>query len=171
MGVDATLNLVTTITVIFGVMFAVFEVLHMRARRRQNAALALVASYQTPAFSKAIVKALDVPDAVSRAELERRLGDDGDGAFLLMTTWESLGILVHKREVSLELVEDFFSGPISVSWTKYQKVVEEMREKLGRDTYFEWFQWLAERVQEHESSAPAIPAHIEHSAWKPKGGA
>jgi hypothetical protein len=42
-----------------------------------------------------------------------------------------------------------------------------MRTKLDRETYFEWFQWLAERIDERESSLPAIPAQIEHRAWKP----
>ena len=89
-----------------------------------------------------------------------------DGAWLLMTTWESLGILVHRREISLKLVEDFFSGPIALSWLKFQNLVEEMRRELDRDTYFEWFQWLAERVMERESSLPPIPAHIEYRAWR-----
>ena len=35
-----------------------------------------------------------------------------------MTTWESLGILVFRGEVSLDLVDDFFSGAVELSWRK-----------------------------------------------------
>ena len=33
-------------------------------------------------------------------------------------TWESLGIMVFKRQLSLDLVADFFSHPILQSWKK-----------------------------------------------------
>jgi hypothetical protein len=79
MGLDTTLNLITTITVIAGVTFAVFEVLHMGARRRQNAAFALVQSYETPEFAKAIVIVPTIPDGLSRRQLEEHLADDVDG--------------------------------------------------------------------------------------------
>jgi uncharacterized protein (DUF2336 family) len=121
MGLDTTLNLITTVTVIAGVTFAVFEVLHMSARRRQNAAFALVQSYQTPEFAKAIVKVATIPDGLSRRQLEEHLKEDIDSVY---------------------------------------------RAKLDRETYFEWFQWLAERIDERESVRPAVPAQIEHSAWK-----
>ncbi len=166
MGLDTTLNLITTVTVIAGVTFAVFEVLHMSARRRQNAAFALVQSYQTPEFAKAIVKVPTIPDGLSRRQLEEHLKADIDCIYLMMTTWESLGILVFRREIDIELVEDFFSGPITVSWRKFRPMIEAMRTKLERETYFEWFQWLAERIDERESSRPAIPANIEHHDWK-----
>jgi hypothetical protein len=161
------LNVITTVTVIGGLLFAIFEVQHMRARRRRDAALALVRSYQTPRFSKAIVTALMLPDGLSRQEIEGRLKDDVEGVWLLMTTWESLGILVFRREVALDLVEDFFSGPIALSWSRFEALVQEIRRQLGRETYFEWFQWLAARVVEREATGPPVPAHIEHGLWKP----
>lgn len=166
MGLDTTLNLITTVTVIAGVTFAVFEVLHMSARRRQNAALALVQSYQTPEFAKAIVKVATIPEGLSRRELEEHLKDDVEGMYLMMTTWESLGILVYRREIDIGLVEDFFSGPITISWRKFRPMIEAMRTTLDRETYFEWFQWLAERIDERESARPAIAAYVEHKTWK-----
>ena len=166
MGADIILNLVTTATVIGGLLFAIFEVRHMSARRRQSAALTLAKSFQTPQFANAIVRVLGIPEGLTRKQLEVKLGGEVDGVWLLMTTWESLGILVYRGELSLELVEDFFSGPIVLSWSKFQRLVDEMRVELDRDTYFEWFQWLAERVKEGESSRPALPAYTEHRIWK-----
>ena len=167
MGADTVLNLVTTVTVIGGMLFALFEVRHMAARRRQSAALTLVQSYQTPRFASAIVNVLAVPEGLSRQQLEVRLKDDIEGIWLLMTTWESLGILLYRGEINLDLVEDFFAGPIVLSWRKFRRLVEEMRVDVDRDTYFEWFQWLAERVEAHESDTPALPAYTEHRGWKP----
>ena len=89
--------------------------------------------------------------------------------YALMTTWESLGILIHRGEMSIELVDDFFSGPITVSWRKLQSQVFGEREALGRETVGEWFQWLAERFADRESSEPPVPAHIAHRDWKSDG--
>jgi hypothetical protein len=63
------------------------------------------------------------------------------------------------------MVDDFFSGPIVLSWRKLRRYVEQQRLELHRDTIWEWFQWLAERMLERESATPPIPAHIQHRHW------
>ena len=73
---------------------------------------------------------------------------------------------IFRREVTLDLVDDFFSGPISISWRKLSRYVFEQRAVLDRETAFEWFQWLAERMIEREKQTPPTPAHIAHRDWK-----
>lgn len=166
MSIDTLLNMVSTGTLVGALAFAVVQVEFFRARRRRDAALALVQSYQSPEFARAIFYGLDIPDGLPRlAEADVNVARR-DGMWLLMTTWESLGILVHRREISLELVEDFFSGPVVLSWRRFGPLIEQTRKEIGRDTYFEWFQWLAERIAEHESTARPIPAYIEHRRWR-----
>ena len=41
-------------------------------------------------------------------------------------------------------MDDFFSGPIVVTWRKLSQYVIERRIEAERETYFEWVQWLAE---------------------------
>ena len=123
-------------------------------------------SYQTLEFAVALNRLVDLPDGLSKQQLEKHLGQDMKFISLLMTTWEGLGILTYRREVSLEILEDFFSGPIALSWQKLRRTVEEMRRIGGRDTYYEWFQWLAERLEERETAAIPIPANIEHRNWQ-----
>jgi hypothetical protein len=85
---------------------------------------------------------------------------------MVSLTWESLGLLVFRREVTLELVGDFFSGPIVASWRKLSGYIAELRRDAQRDTYFEWVEWLAERMMEEEKQTPPVPAHIAHREWK-----
>jgi hypothetical protein len=54
-----------------------------------------------------------------------------------------------------------------LSWRKHRQIVAELRQRLGRETYFEWFQWLVERFADRESLAPPVPAHLAHKSWKP----
>jgi len=158
-------EVVSAIAVIIGFGFAFIEIRRYRSRKLRESMLELVKSYQTLEFAIALTRLIDVPDGLSKKQLEKHLGDDMRFISLLMTTWEGLGILIHRRELSLELLEDFFSGPITLSWRKLKRYVEEMRRIGGTETYFEWFQWLAERILERETEALPTPAYIEHRDW------
>lgn len=85
--------------------------------------------------------------------------------FLVGLTWESLGVLVFRREITMDLIDDFFSGAIVLSWRKLHAYVEEDRRTLDRETVWEWFQWLAERVAEREREVNPVPAHLAHRDW------
>jgi hypothetical protein len=37
---------------------------------------------------------------------------------------------------------------------------------MERNTVWEWFQWLAERMKEREEGVPPVPAHIAHQSWR-----
>jgi hypothetical protein len=167
-SVEVALQAIEAAAVVIGVGFAIVQVRQYRRDRRRAAAVELLHSFQTPAFAEALNIVYNLPDGLSREELEQHLQGRFHLVYALMTTWESLGILVHMGEVDLDLVDDFFSGPITVSWRKLKRHVLGERAMLGRDTIEEWFQWLNERLDERESRTPVIPAYIEHKDWTPR---
>ena len=112
---------------------------------------------------------LEKQSEFSKEEIESQVGDDFHLVYALMTTWESLGILVYRGEVDLDLIDDFFSGPIKISWQKLNGHVMGERALLERDTIEEWFQWLVERLSEKEARTPPIPAHVAHKDWPHRG--
>jgi hypothetical protein len=154
--------------VIAGVVFAVIQLRHRREERQREVALELLHSFQTVDFAKALHILDSLPDGLSKREIEDRVGDEFGLIYALMGTWESIGILVFRREIRLDLIDDFFSGSISMCWQKLGVAVADDRKHGERDTRWEWFQWLAERMMERESATPPVPAHIEHSEWKPE---
>jgi hypothetical protein len=159
-------EVVSAIAVLIGFGFAVSEMRRYRRRKERESMLELVKSYQTLEFAVALNRIVDLPDRLSKQELEKHLGEEVRFISLLMTTWEALGVLIHRREMDLGVVEDFFSGPIILSWKKLRRYVEEMRRVGGRETYYEWFQWLAERLEERESEVAPVPAHLEFRDWQ-----
>src|SRR5213079_3072691 len=167
MDISTLANLINAIAVTAGVIFAAAQIRQYRQRRQRDAMLELVRSFQSPAFTAALRRVLSLPDGADAAKIREVLGPDGeDAVYLVSLTWESLGVLVFRREVTLDLVDDFFSGPISISWRKLSRYVFEQRAVLDRETAFEWFQWLAERMIEREKQTPPTPAHIAHRDWK-----
>ena len=143
MSVEVILQAVEALAVVIGVVFAITQARQYRRDKHREAA-----------------------DGLSKDEIERRVGDKFHLVYALMTTWESLGILVFRGEVDMDMVDDFFSGPIRISWRKLQGHVIGERELLGRDTIEEWFQWLYEQLEKQESATPPTPAHIQYKDWR-----
>jgi len=160
-------NLINAIAVTAGVIFAAAQIRQYSQRRQRDAMLELVRSFQSPAFTAALRRVLSLPDGADSAKIREVLGPDGeDAVYLVSLTWESLGVLVYRREVTLDLVDDFFSGPLVISWRKLEVYSEEWRRTLNRETGNEWFHWLAERMLEREKTSPPIPAYIAHRDWR-----
>lgn len=167
MGLEAWFQLIETVAVVVAVGFAIVQVQQYKRDKNREAALVLLNSFQTPEFAKALMLVYSMPEGLSKQEIEDRLGEDMHLVYALTTTWESLGVLIHRGEMSIELVDDFFSGPITISWHKLNSYFIEDREALGRETVGEWFQWLAERFEDRESNIAPVPAHVAHKDWKP----
>ena len=165
MDLGTIANLISAGAVVVGLVFAVVQLRQFRRTQEREACLALLRSYQTRTLARALLIVFDLPVGLSQAEVESRVGGEIATLYVLMTTWESLGILVQRGQVDLAMVDDFFSGSIVLSWQKLRRYVEEQRGELQRDTVWEWFQWLAERMLERESATPPVPAHIAHRHW------
>jgi len=167
MDIATIANLINAVAVTAGLIFAGVQIRQYRERKHRENMLELVRSFQSPAFTSALRRVMSLPDGANSEKIREVLGPDGeDSVYLVSLTWESIGILLFRRELTLDLVDDFFSGPILLSWQKLKTYSEEFREKLNRDTGSEWFHWLAERMMERERSAPPVPAYVAHRGWR-----
>ncbi len=167
MDISTIANLINAIAVTAGVIFAATQVREFRAQRRRQSMYTLVQTFQSADFAKALRRIFELPDNLDRAAIRAQVGPDGEDAiYFVSTTWETIGVLVFQKELTLDLVDDFFSGPIVISWHKLARYFEEVRREWQRETLFEWFQWLAERMMERELKFPVVPAHIAHRDWK-----
>ena len=160
------LNIISTVAVILGIGFGLNQLRQFHLSRKRDSALYLLNSYKTGEFIQGIWTILSLPDGLTKKEIEKRVGDEIKVIYLVMSTWESIGILVFQDEVTLDMVDKAFSGPLIVSWQKLKLYVSGIREEHQRETMFEWFQWLTERMREREKSKPPIPAHIAYKDWE-----
>ncbi len=171
MDIATLANLINAIAVTAGVIFAAAQISYYRRRRRRDAMLELVRSFQSPAFSKALRRVIELPDNASADEIRKILGGDGEDLLVHLTaTWETIGVLLYHGEFSIDVLDDFFSGPILISWRKLLPYTEALRKQYQRETWSEWFQWLAERMMERESKTPPVPAYIAHRNWRGRRG-
>lgn len=167
MALDTLLQLIQALALVAGLVFAIVQVREFRRDRERNSALELLHSFQTPEFARAMVLTYRLPGGLSRDEIAQRLGEDFHVVYAMANTWESIGILVFRGEITLDMVGDFFSGPILLSWERLKNYFQAERQATGRETIGEWFEWLRDRLVECEAQTPAVPAHVEHRNWKP----
>jgi hypothetical protein len=168
MTLEAFFQMIEAAAVVIAVGFAIVQVRQHERRQARESAMELLHSFQTPDFARALTLVYAMPDGLSKAQIEQRLGDDLHLVYAMTTTWESVGVLVFRREISLNLVDDFFSGPVTISWRRLRGYFMAERAEQQRETIGEWFEWLADRLADRESDEPPIPAHVAHRNWAVK---
>lgn len=167
MSVEVIFQAIESIAVVIAIGFAMVQVRQYRRDKRREAAMELLHAFQTPSFARALNIVYEMPEGLGKEEVEAYAGDEFHLVYAMTTTWESLGVLVYHGEIDLQLIDDFFSGPIRISWRKLKAQVMGEREATGRETINEWFQWLNDRLGEMESLEPPVPAHVAHKDWQP----
>jgi hypothetical protein len=55
-----------------------------------------------------------------------------------------------------------------VCFDKLKLWLDDVRREQDQPSFGEWFQWIAERMQEHAKDKNAKPAHVEHARWRPR---
>lgn len=84
-------------TVIGGTVFALLQLREFRRQREEAVALDLMRAFMGAEFSEAMAVVTQLPDNLSADDL-RRAGPAAEKAATLMcTTFEAMGILVHRR--------------------------------------------------------------------------
>jgi hypothetical protein len=159
-------DIISTIAIIIGIGFGINQLRQYQSSRKRDSSQYLLNSYQTAEFLEGICTILSLPDGLTKKEIEEKVWDDVGLIFLVMSTWESIGILVFQKEIPMDMVDAAFSGPLLVSWEKLKLYVIGMRKEHQRDTFFEWYQWLYDRLIEREKEKHPVPAHVEHKDWE-----
>ncbi len=72
---------------------------------------------------------------------------------------ESLGILVAEKLINIDLVDKTLGSFVTTSWKKYRTVFTDIRERTPDPFLGEYFQWLAERIDERMKQNPRKPFH------------
>ena len=66
------------------------------------------------------------------------------------TFFEGIGILLKRRLVDIQLVDDLFTTPIKLSWEKMKILVEDSRKHWNSPAAYEWFQYLYNEMKKRE---------------------
>jgi hypothetical protein len=159
-------EVIGAVIVLGGFVFAFIQLAHLRRQRRDMAAIELARSFENPEFAHALRLVLSLPDGVSTTQLKGMDPQYEDAVMLVSLTLESVGIMVHRRITSLEMVWELMGGVVLTAWEKMHVWVGERRAELGHEKFNEWIQWLCNQMRYHMVETEA--AHLKYGNWKPK---
>ena len=166
MNMNDALQLAQTVMIVLGGGLALWQLRQSEQNRNRDAALQMLRSFQTAEFSRGMETMFNLPDGLDKQELEAQVGARMGDLYVVLTTLESMGVLVYRREIPIDMVDDFFSGPIVLTWRKCGPYIQALRRETGRETIAEWVQWLAERFGDMEREQEPAPAYIAHRDWR-----
>lgn len=157
--------LASAAAVVVAIVFGTLTLRQWQRTRYLQACVELVRTIQSPQFNQAIGQLLDLPVA---APPERVLAKPElvAAAYVVSHTFESLGVLVFHRVLSLQLVDQLTGGYVRAVWQRLQPYVGHWRGELGV-TFCEWFQWLDEQLQRHPAAGKQQGAHVAFRDWRP----
>jgi hypothetical protein len=167
MDLGTIANVATAAAVLVGLVFGIIEVERGRRERAERAALEVVHAMMTPEWI-GTVQLLAAPEALPAVSLEA----DAEllkAARSVVVILETLGYSVFLRVVPLHVVDELMGGVVRISWRKLKPWVEHERARSGSQKTWEWFQWLAERLDEHGGriTSLAVGAQQAFRNWRP----
>ena len=158
------------VLVLTGVFFGLMEVRHYRQQRQETASMEIMRAFQSVDFTKALRMVMDYEQECRQCGEETIPQELQDAAMLVSTTNEAVGLMVYKRIVPFRLVQQLMGGTMQASWQVLRPHTEWLRNKLRRPSVHEWFQWVAERLDEYPEYRDEEGAYSKYGNWKPEAG-
>jgi len=165
MTLQLALDIAQTLAVIVGVAFGLIQLRQLNVQRETQAGIELLRPLQAPDIAEAMMLVHSLPDNLTGDELRRRLGPHFGAVVGALALFESLGPMVARGHVPVDMYSDFYRGVTVLCWEKTRRYIEEQRAS-GWPNLFEWLQWLAERMEERSTLASDIPAFTRFKTWK-----
>jgi hypothetical protein len=150
-------NVALTLTFIVGLVFGIAQVRAATRDRRERLTLEALRNFQTAEFAELMnyVTVHDIPP--THEDWQKLPAHEGIIITQFAQEMESLGILVAERLINIDLVDKTIGSLVSIAWEKYKVMIQDSREKRPDPFLCEYFQWLAERIDERMRKNPRQP--------------
>lgn len=143
MDIPLALNIATTLAVVGGVIFGAWQIRVAARTRATQVSLHLIEMLNSPDLMRGLDALNDLAEGFTWPQLQTQLGERWLSVFTLINTLDGLGILVYREEVALGLADDFFHHAVAIVWRKTRVAINDRRQQPGRETGFQFLEWLA----------------------------
>ncbi len=164
------------VTILGAAIYSWFQINELRRARDSTTAMNLASRFQSEDFVVGLTSILnmnfdpndlDLDDPDGFDTLKNHFGEDWPKVMTVLTTWESIGVLIHRGDMDFHAFYDLFSGVILKNYEAFSFYLEPIREDENNKD-MEWFIWLVDRVLEYEREGSGTPpAHLAFKTWKP----
>ena len=154
--ISITANLALTLSLIVAVIFGIAQVKAAARDRRERLTLETLRNFQTHEFAGLIhyINVTELP--LNNKELISLPSEQQIMFIQFAQQMESLGILVAEKFIDIDLIDKTLGSFVITSWEKYKPMFLDVRAKS--DPFLgEYFQWLAEKIDERMKLNPRKP--------------
>jgi hypothetical protein len=150
-------NLALALSFIAALIFGIVQTQAAARDRRERFTLETLRNFQTREFAE-LIHYLNTHDMPSSLEELEALPENEQIIFIqLGQQMESLGMLVAEDFINIDLVDKTLGSFVSTAWRKYQVVLLDIRKKTPDPYLGEYFQWLAEQIDQRLKINPRKP--------------
>ena len=148
-------NVSLALSFIVALVFGIAQVRAAARDRRERLTLETLDKFETREFAELIHCINNKPLPSSQGELDGLPENERVMVIQYAQQMESLGILVAEKFIDIDLVDKTLGSFVTTSWAKYKPVAQNLRET--EPFSMEYFQWLAERIEQRMKEKPRKP--------------
>ena len=154
-------NISLSVSAIIALVFGIVQVNTVTRDRQERLTLEALRNFNTREFSELMnyVTAHNIPP--THEDWQKLPAREGIIITQFAQEMESLGILVAERLIDIELVDKTIGSLVSIAWDKYKVMIEDSRRKRTDPFLCEYFQWLAECIDERMRFTPRKPFYLK----------
>ena len=138
---------VAAVGVLVGVVYYILDMRNQTRTRQTDLVMRLYSHYGSEEFQNAVDR-FRRRNVKSINDYEEKYGL---ADFIVVGTFfEGIGILLYRKLIDIDLVDDLFTAPTKGSWNEMKDSIIEFRKKYDMPTGFEWFEYLANELEKRE---------------------
>ena len=150
-------NFSLALSFIIALIFGIGQARAAKRDRKERLTLETLRNFQTREFSELMnyITMHDVPP--THEDWQKISPEEGTIITQFAQQMESLGILVAEKLINIDLVDKTIGSLVTTAWEKYKTMIFDSREKRPDPFLCEYFQWLAEQIDERINKSPRKP--------------
>jgi hypothetical protein len=150
-------NVALALSFVIGLVFGIAQVNTANRDRRERLTIETLRNFQTREFAELILFVNSHNMPTNSKEMNALPLKEQVFIIQFGQQMESLGMLVAERLINIDLVDKTLGSFVTLTWEKYKPFFSDLREKQPDPFLGEYFQWLAERIDERMRQNPRKP--------------
>jgi hypothetical protein len=146
---DTVASIVTTLSIVIGVVFTVLEIRHLAKTRKTEVIMKIYERFGT----REIVEAIN---RVGSAKFENIADYNKKYGFtdvtLIAELFEGIGVLLEQNLIDVKMVDRLFGPTLNSLWIRMKPVLYAMREGLNEPFFFSHYEYLINRLNSYRES-------------------
>jgi hypothetical protein len=159
MDLATALSALSSFAVVGALIFTALQVRVANRTRAEHAAITIVEAAQSEGWTQGLHQLHRIPEGATAEQIDALGAEVVNAIEHTGIRVETIGYMVWRGIVDIEMVNDLFGGIVIFWWSRIKPFAERDRERTSNPKSWEWFQWLAEQLEQRREGVPVIPAY------------